>query len=121
MSISLPIQRSCWLSNFNKEYINADFKHQGKRIHKKIIETRTISYVGTKKHKRKFDIIKNERETANNIRNNDVFGVSKANSMLKYDTKELEKSGQINRSTNNNEVEDVLIEMIDLFTKKKTQ
>lgn len=98
-----------WLSNFMLEYVQADFKHPGKRLHK------------TKKHvKSVYD--------ANNARNRDALAITKSNGMLKGLTnqdagredmvttrkqnKQIGMSGS--HSTNLGEVEDTWNLLIDL-------
>lgn len=84
-----------WLSKFNEEYVNAslDREKPWRNLHK------------TKK------LIKDCTDR-NNYRNNDVLAKAKANNWLKTEEKIPEYLEQ-QRSTNSNEVEDALIEMID--------
>ena len=56
-----------WLNRFNEEYINANFKHKGRRLHR------------TKKLKR-------DCENRNNMRNRDIYGLAKRDGRLTYMT-----------------------------------
>lgn len=87
------------MSNFNREYAAADFKHPGKKIHR------------TKK-------LKKSVYDANNARNRDAYAVTKSNDMLKG---EKDVSDGVNKvlSTNLNEVENTLVTIIDLKRKLK--
>ncbi len=110
---SSPTLRSCWLSNFNKEYINADFTHSGKRIHKKKKRIKIMKTTGKKKE---YDAARKDCEDRNNARNRDAFAITKANRYLK-DEKSANEALESFRSTNSNDVEDSLIEAIDAHNK----
>ncbi len=101
---------NCWLSDFNLEYISADFSHGGVRIHKVVIEEKFIVSTGKK---RKFDIGKKDAQDRNNARNTDAFSVTKANRILEGE-EEIERGANKMKSTNYREVEDLLIKLIDL-------
>lgn len=76
-----------------REYVAADFKHTGKKLHKKKAHKKAI-----------YD--------ANNARNRDSFAVTKSNGMLKgMDS----LKDDMHRSTNLSETEDTLIDVLDDF------
>lgn len=56
-----------WLSNFNEEWLSANFNHNGKKLHK------------SKKSKR-------EIYSRNNARNRDMLAIAKASGAVRYDT-----------------------------------
>lgn len=112
--INFQKKRNCWLSNFNKEYINADFTHTGKRIHKTKIANKIVIKTGKKK---KYDVAKKDCEDRNNARNRDAFTITKANRYLQAEEAAV-KLIENTRSTNNNEVEDTLIDLIDMANRK---
>ncbi len=107
--------KSRWLSNFNEEYVSANFQHKGKRIHPKKMETKLVESTGKK---RKVDVFKKDCEDRNNWRNNDSYAITSSNDMLKGEAK---ISSGVNNvlSTNNKEVENTLIKIIDLKDKQK--
>ena len=59
-----------WLNSFTEEYVNANFNHDGKRIHPKKYKTKKVQRTGKKK---KIDLFKNESERRNNARNRCVL------------------------------------------------
>lgn len=99
-----------FLNSFTEEYYNANFKHEGKRVHKKKLATRIIK---TTKKEKIYDVYEKDSYDRNNKRNNDVQGINKMNSTLKeFDPKNKELHiGK--RSTVVNETEDALIEVLD--------
>lgn len=70
-----------WLNNFNEEYINANFKHSGKRIHKKTVKTKIVKKSGEIKE---VDTEKQDAEARNNARNRCIFTREKAANRLNY-------------------------------------
>lgn len=98
-----------WLDKFNKEYIDADFRHS-KRIHKKKIKVKKIASTGKKK---KIDIGAKDCYDANNSRNSDTFSVTKANNLLEGE-KSLVKAS---KTTKLDAYEDAIIECIDYVNK----
>jgi hypothetical protein len=102
-----------WLSSFNEEYINANFNHDGERIHPKKFKTKTVKATGKR---RKVDIFKKDCEDRNNSRNRDSYSITKIHDMLK-DESEIATELEMQRSTNHGDVEDNIIEMLDLSKK----
>lgn len=97
-----------WLNRFNEEYINANFKHKGERIHEKVIEERFVKYSGKN---RKYDVTKNELEQLNNSRNRCIYTKAKASHQMDY-LEDL-KYDQAKESP-----EDEIIEQLTLKEKK---
>jgi hypothetical protein len=64
-----------WLNDFNEEFINANFKHKGKRIHNTETVMKTVKTTGKK---RKVDLAKQEAEHSNNARNRCILTKAKA-------------------------------------------
>lgn len=98
---------NCWLSNFNLEYISAEFHHEGERIHEVDMEERYIEHSGKM---REFDVGKKDCFDRNNARNKDAFAIAKANFILEG---EKRVKDDVLLSTNLNETEDALIALID--------
>lgn len=98
-----------WLNRFNEEYVNTNFKHDGKRLHPRKYTTKLVKKTGKK---RKVDIYKKEAQDRNNHRNSDVLAVSKTNNMLKDEKKAVKALESIVYSSN--ETEDLIIEQLDL-------
>ena len=116
ISISLQQKKNCWLSDFNKEYINATFDNPDRRLHKKIITRRNIRTTGKKKQ---YDHFKKDCQDRNNARNGDAFTVTKANKFLKNIDDVIDLIEE-NRSTNYNTVEDAIITIIDVKKRRKS-
>lgn len=93
----LTDKEKAFLNSFTEEYVGANFKHKGKKLHK-----------SKTKKKDCFD--------RNNSRNRDIYTISKANDMLK----ELDKKVDAKIKTTADDVENQLIEQIDLKSLKKT-
>lgn len=92
-----------WLNRFTEEYTNANFNHEGKRIHKpKIVEKIVKS---TKKIK-EIDLAKTESYDRNNTRNSDILTRQKASSQIVY----LE---EIDKNNSNKTTEEDIINKID--------
>lgn len=104
-----------WLNTFNLEYVSASFNHE-KRLHKKKMKTREIKSTGKKK---KVDVGKKPSYDANNARNRDMFARAKTAYLLDFGDKSVEKASGTKRSTNLNETENVLIDLIDLKRAKE--
>lgn len=68
-----------WLNSFTEEYINADFNHKGKRIHKKIIKLKHIKY---KNKNKEIDVYKSDSYKRNNDRNSDIYTRMQASGKL---------------------------------------
>jgi hypothetical protein len=100
------------------EYVQANFNHSGKRLHKKKIRVKKIKSTGKE---RKIDVGRKEVQDANNARNRDAFSITKSNNILEYYNRASEGRKNLedilSNSSNPNEVEDFLITLIDL---KKT-
>ncbi len=97
-----------WLNDFNSEYVNADFRHKGKRLHPK--ESKTITLKSGKK--KTVDKYKKDCEDRNNARNRCTFGISKATDTL-YELDSIK-----NTKKEGNE-EDIIIEKLDAPRKKR--
>lgn len=83
-----------WLNNFNEEYINANLKHKGKKLHKTKVLRQSINRI-------------------NNNRNNDVYARTKRQGMLKG---EKDIKSLLDRPINTaSQHEDTIIELIDTF------
>ncbi len=102
----LSPEEAQWLSNFNEEYVSGNFEHEGKRIHPKKKIKKIVKKTGEVK---KLDKYKNDAETRNNKRNDDIFAITYSNNMLKDESK---IAGSVNKHLQNNQ-EDTLIELID--------
>lgn len=100
---------NCWLSNFNLEYISADFAHEGNRIHKVDMVDRIITYTGKT---RTFDVGKKDSYDRNNARNRDAFAIAKANFILEGE-KRLKLDGYCLKTTDLDDTEDTIIAHID--------
>lgn len=99
-----------WLNQFNKEYVLADFRGKPtERLHPKKTITRVTKTSGRKK---KVDIFKKDCEDKNNARNRDAYAITKVNNMLKDDAN-FAVAELINRSTNYQDTENSLIELLD--------
>ena len=96
------------------EFVQANLTHPGERLHKKKMEVRKV--VSTGKN-RAYDVGAKDVNDKNNSRNRDSFSITKSNNILEYDGRKIAHSYQQFRSTNVNETEDVLIEIIDLKNK----
>lgn len=105
-----------WLNRFNAEYINADFTHDGPRVHPIKYKPQVVKATG---EIRQVDVYKQKCEKMNNDRNVDTFTATKSNNMLKGE-KEMKPSIEGNRTTDNNEIENALIEYIDSKNAKKS-
>lgn len=103
-----------WLNRFNEEYVNASFNHSGERVHPKEHKYKVVKKTGKRK---RVDVYKQECETRNNNRNNDVLIVSKTNNMLKDEKKAIQQLESINYTTN--ETENLIIEQLDEFKKDR--
>lgn len=88
-----------WLNNFTEEYLGANFKHPGKKMHKRKREQR-------------------ELYNNNNARNRCAYGTSKVTgSVINYDFNELHELIEGQQSVNEtNYLEEALIEFIDSKT-----
>lgn len=104
-----------WLSNFNLEYNSANFDHEGKRIHKEKLRTRKVKSTGKS---RVVDVGKKDSFDRNNLRNNDVFAIVKANHMFR-DLSQADKQNVVARETTVNNTEDAIIEVLDEFNAAK--
>lgn len=83
-----------WLSNFNEEYVSANFNHPGPTLHK------------SKKMKR-------DCYNRNNARNRDSYSITKSAYILEGENK-LPAGVEKNRSTNERETEEVWVAKIDV-------
>jgi hypothetical protein len=88
-----------WLSNFNEEWLSANFNHKGKKLHK------------TKAKKR-------EIYNRNNARNRDLMSILKQRGHVN-NPNNLALTIEETQGTDNNNQEDVLIDLMDLSTKGK--
>ena len=89
----LPESAKKWLNGFISETVVTNFDHDGTKLYK------------TKKDKRKL-------YSENNKRNIDTYNVAKSSGKL-VSINNVYEEIEGNRSTNNNNVEDALIELID--------
>lgn len=99
----LSEKEKLWLNNFNEEYINANFKHPGKRIHR--LDT-VIKKVKTTGKNRKVDLAKQEAEHANNARNRCILTKAKASGT--YIEKDSLKPNQLLKTDPESELIDKL-------------
>jgi hypothetical protein len=104
----LSEKEKMWLNNFMEEYVNGNFNHEGKRIHKKKNKNAVVKKTGKK---RVIDVYKQEAEKRNNDRNNDVLTRAKAYGGA------FSIEGQFDEASAGNE-EDALIEALDLSMEK---
>jgi hypothetical protein len=88
-----------WLSDFNEEYVAADFRHKGKKLHTRKKQIRDIN-------------------RANYARRTDAYSVSKVNGMLKRET-QLNAAIESKQRVEKDDTENLLNRMIDLETKAK--
>jgi hypothetical protein len=63
------------------------------------------------------DVVRKDCQDANNARNNDAFSITKANRFLKGEN-DAHDALDSNRSSNLNDTENLLIDMIDLANRK---
>lgn len=105
------MKKSCWLNNFNLEYVQANFNHEGKRLHKKKMKTKIVKSTGKK---RKFDVGKKEVQDANNARNRDAFSVTKSNNILDYCSNSKKTiENVLPKNLDPGSIEDAVIDVID--------
>lgn len=78
-----------YLNRFSEEYINANFNHEGKRIHPK--RTKKVKYK-TIRGKKTVDKFKKDAEDRNNARNRCVYTTGKAYGAIDY-IEDLEEAG----------------------------
>lgn len=85
-----------WLSNFNEEWLGANFNHEGEVIHKKKAQKREIY-------------------NRNNARNRCVLSVSKARNAIINDEelKNIMENEESRKHVNPDSSEDTIIELID--------
>lgn len=107
----LNLDELCWLNNFNLEYVGAQFKHEGRRIHKKKLAIKIEKKSGKEIV---YDVARKDCEDRNNSRNRDSFGITKMNNILSYDLKACDKAANKNQNTTVNQREDLMIDLIDL-------
>ncbi len=91
-----------WLSNFNEEWLGANFDHEGELLHK------------TKEERR-------EIYGRNNSRNRDLIGQMNAqNKLLATDKiKEMLEKEELNQQVNPANIEDALVDLIDMKKGRK--
>lgn len=88
-----------WLSDFNEEYVAADFRHKGKKLHKRKTHIKEIN-------------------ASSHARRTDAYGLAKVNNMLKDETNvacAIEGRQRIEKD----DTENLLNRMIDLEKKFK--
>lgn len=100
---SLSEEEKDWLNRFNEEWVNANFKHKGERVHPVEYKNKIKIKNGDK---RTVDVYKQKCEHSNNARNRDAFAISKASNIL-------EAFKPIEKESEKDEYEDKLIEMLD--------
>lgn len=83
-----------YLNRFSEEFNNANFNHEGKRIHPK--RTKKIKYK-TKRGKRLVDKFKKEAEDRNNARNRCLYTKNKAFGAMEY-IQDMEDKGEENEN-----------------------
>lgn len=85
-----------WLNRFNEEWLGANFKHPGKKIHKG-------------------DAARKEIYNRNNARNRDLLGQARAQNKLMNSevVKEMLEKEELTQNVNPDDIENALIEYID--------
>lgn len=78
-----------FLNRFTEEYVNTNFKHKGKRVHKPKIKEK---FVKSRNKKKKYDANAKDSYDRNNARNNDVYTTQRASNQLHY-LEDLNKTG----------------------------
>lgn len=83
-----------WLKGFHREFVNADFKHGYKKVHKRKSHIKDIY-------------------NKNNSRNRDIYGKKKVSNSLLYDVEPFKNKPGIVVKYNIHIMEDILIKGID--------
>lgn len=134
----LSPEELAWYKKFNFEYANATIDLNKDPLIEEYARVNNLKYRRAKTEmigggytpkknegKPKKGHIHKTREQAkeifdnNNKRNNDLFGVTKINGLLKYDVHTLSNNTDIWHETDPNVTEDTLIRMLDEKLKKK--